>query len=118
MPKQRAAGAVTDRGRELAATLAALVASPPDRPVQASRAPFDDTLLGEVPVSTEDDVRAAVDTARMAQELWAGQPLAARRAVVARFIALLLDREQDILDLVQAESGKSRLSAFEEFADV
>ncbi|QDG88035.1 succinic semialdehyde dehydrogenase [Pseudarthrobacter sp. NIBRBAC000502770] len=118
MPKQRPAGAVTDRGRELAAGLAALVASSPGRPVQASHAPFDGTLLGEVPISTQDDVGAAVETARTAQQLWAARSLAARRAVVARFVALLLDREQDILDLVQAESGKSRLSAFEEFADV
>ncbi|MEV4990059.1 succinic semialdehyde dehydrogenase [Pseudarthrobacter sp. LMD1-1-1.1] len=119
MAKARPAGTVTGRGRELAAELAGLVASSgPGRPAQASHAPFDGTVVGEVPVCTPDDVHAAVETARMAQRQWAAQPIAERRAVIRRFLALLLDSEQDVLDLVQAESGKSRLSAFEEFADV
>ena len=107
-----------DRGRDLAVGLSGLVATAPGRPTQASHAPFDGALLGEVPVCNTHDVNAAVDTARLAQRDWAGVPVAERRAVVRRFRGLVLDREQDILDLVQAESGKSRLSAFEELADV
>ena len=99
-----------DRGRDLAAGLEALVAAGPGGPAQASHAPFDGTVVGEVPVCTTDDVHAAVGTARLAQAHWAGLSIAERRAVIRRFRALLLDREQDILDLVQAESGKSRLS--------
>jgi succinate-semialdehyde dehydrogenase/glutarate-semialdehyde dehydrogenase len=75
-------------------------------------------VLGEVPVCSAHDVDAAVGTARLAQRHWAGVPVAERCAVIRRFRGLVLDREQEILDLVQAESGKSRLSAFEEFADV
>jgi len=118
MAKQQGTGALVDRGRLLSADLSQLVAAPAGRPTQASRAPFDGTLVGEVPVCTTDDVGAAVDRARVAQQRWSGLPVTERRAVVRRFRELLLDREQDILDLVQAESGKARLSAFEEFADV
>lgn len=118
MAKQQGTGALIDRGRLLAADLSQLVAAAAGRPSQASHAPFDGTLVGEVPVCTTDDVGAAVDRARLAQQRWAGLPVTERRAVVRSFRRLLLDREQDILDLVQAESGKARLSAFEEFADV
>lgn len=118
MGKQRGTGALLERGRQLAAELPGLVASAPGRPAQASHAPFDGTVVGEVPVCIPQDVRAAVETARLAQRHRAGLSIAERSAVIRRFVALLLDRERDILDLVQAESGKSRLSAFEEFADV
>lgn len=115
---QRAARTVTVRGRELAAGLAGLVTAAPGGQMRPSHAPFDGSLLGEVPVCSRNDVQAAVGTARLAQRDWAGTSVASRCAVIRRFHALLLDREQDVLDLVQAESGKSRLSAFEEFADV
>lgn len=118
MAKRQGTGALVDRGRLLAADLSRLVTAPAGRPTQASQAPFDGTLVGEVPVCTTEDVGAAVDRARTAQQRWAGLPVAERRAVIRRFRELLLDQEQDILDLVQAESGKARLSAFEEFADV
>ncbi|TLM88172.1 succinic semialdehyde dehydrogenase [Pseudarthrobacter sp. NamE5] len=97
--------------------LSGLVASAPGRPLQASFSPVDRGLIGEVPVCTPEDVAAATATARAAQRQWAAVPLRQRRAVVGRFHALLLQREEDILNLVQAESGKSRLNAFEELAD-
>ncbi|PTT68571.1 succinic semialdehyde dehydrogenase [Arthrobacter sp. HMWF013] len=98
--------------------LSGLVAAAPGRPTQASHAPFDGSLLGDVPVCTTDDVEAAVASARTAQRAWAAVPLTERRAVIRRFRDLLLQQEPGILDIVQAESGKSRLSAFEELADV
>jgi succinate-semialdehyde dehydrogenase / glutarate-semialdehyde dehydrogenase len=94
-----------------------LVSAAPGRPTQASYSPLDGSLVGEVPVCTPDDVGAAVSTARAAQREWAAVPIRQRRAVVGRFHAMLLEREAEILDLVQAESGKSRLNAFEELAD-
>ncbi|NUT71983.1 succinic semialdehyde dehydrogenase [Pseudarthrobacter sp. C4D7] len=118
MAKHQGTGALVDRGRLLAADLSQLVAAAAGRPTQASHAPFDSRLVGEVPVCTTDDVDAAVDCARTAQHHWSALPVSQRRAVIRRFRELLLNREQDVLDLVQAESGKSRLSAFEEFADV
>ncbi|MBD1540210.1 succinate-semialdehyde dehydrogenase (NADP(+)) [Arthrobacter sp. S1_S22] len=94
-----------------------LVTCGPGRATQASHSPVDGSLVGAVPVCTPEDVAAAVESARAAQREWAAVPLRERRAVVGRFHALLLHREAEILDLVQAESGKSRLNAFEELAD-
>lgn len=99
------------------AHLSQLVASAPGRPTQASFSPFDGGAIGEVPVCTPGDVEAAVAGTRAAQRKWAAVPVSERRAVVGRFRRLLLEREADILDLVQQESGKSRLNAFEELAD-
>ncbi|MGO4237790.1 aldehyde dehydrogenase family protein [Pseudarthrobacter sp. YAF2] len=110
--------ALTARGRDLAAGLQGLVTGAPGGPRHATYAPFDGSVVGDVPVCSPHDVDTAVVTARGAQRDWAGKPVAERRAVIRRFRDLLLDRERDVLDLVQAESGKSRLSAFEEFADV
>ena len=97
--------------------LPGLASCAPGRPTQASYSPLDGSLVGEVPICTPADVEAAVATARAAQQKWAAAPLRERRAVVGRFHALLLEREAEILDLVQTESGKSRLNAFEELAD-
>lgn len=99
------------------AHLSQLVAGAPGRPTQASFSPFDGGAIGEVPVCTPGDVEAAVASTRAAQRKWAAVPVSERRAVVGRFRRLLLEREADILDLVQQESGKSRLNAFEELAD-
>ncbi|MFF1253875.1 succinic semialdehyde dehydrogenase [Pseudarthrobacter sp. NPDC058329] len=97
--------------------LSGLVASAPGRPTQVSYAPFDGGVVGEVPVCTPGDVEAAIATARAAQRPWAAVPIRERRAVVGRFRRLLLEREAGILDLIQTESGKSRLNAFEELTD-
>lgn len=97
--------------------LPGLVSCTPGRPTQASYSPLDGSQVGEVPICTPADVEEAVTTAREAQRKWAAVPLRERRAVVGRFHTLLLEREAEILDLVQAESGKSRLNAFEELAD-
>lgn len=74
--------------------------------------------LHPIPQSSVDDVRAAIARAREAQEAWARVPVADRAAVLLRFHDLVLDRQTDILDIIQAESGKARKHAFEEPADV
>ena len=101
-----------------AARLASLVCAAPGRPTQPSHSPFDGTLVGEVPVCTADDVADAVDRARVAQAAWAGTTLAERAAVLLRYHDLVLDRQPELLDVVQRESGKARVSAYEEAADV
>src|SRR4051794_33913812 len=95
--QQGKTGTLSARGRELAAGLEGLVTAAPGGPAQASRAPFDGTVIGDVPVCTAHDVAAAVGTARLAQRHWATVPVAERCAVVRRFRGLVLDREQDIL---------------------
>ena len=80
--------------------------------------PFNGGLLGCVPKCTPEDVEAALARARDVQAAWARTPFAERRAVLRRFHDLVLARQDEILDLVQIESGKARKHAFEEVLDV
>jgi succinate-semialdehyde dehydrogenase / glutarate-semialdehyde dehydrogenase len=75
-------------------------------------------ILGHVPHGTADDVAAAADTAREAQRDWSRLPAAERSEVLLRFARLLLDRQEQVLDLIQLENGKARRHAFEEIIDV
>lgn len=80
-------------------------------------APFTGEVIGEVPACTPADVRERVRRARAAQREWAEWPVGDRARVVLRFHDLLLDRQREILDLIQLETGKSRKHAFEEVVD-
>ncbi|WP_062299771.1 succinic semialdehyde dehydrogenase [Demequina maris] len=82
------------------------------------RCPWDGSVLAEVPTSRPVDVAAAVADARVAQRAWADTPIRERAAVMRRVASLLWGRADDLLDIVQLESGKSRVSAFDELADV
>jgi len=75
-------------------------------------------LLGTVPRCTSEDVELAVARARMAQEAWASTDLAAREAMLMRLHDLVLERQDELLDVIQLESGKARRHAFEEILDV
>ena len=70
--------------------------------------------LHELPRSSADDVRDAVARARLAQLAWARAGFAERRRVLLRAHDLILDRGDQLLDLVQLESGKTRGQALEE----
>lgn len=80
--------------------------------------PFDDAPLGRLPVTTADEVAEAFARARSEQARWAALPLDRRARIGRRFSSLVLRDRDLLLDLVQAETGKSRASAFEEVADV
>jgi len=75
-------------------------------------------LLGTVPRCTSEDVELALSRARAAQEAWASTDWATREAVLMRLHDLVLDRQDELLDVVQLESGKARRHAFEEILDV
>jgi succinate-semialdehyde dehydrogenase/glutarate-semialdehyde dehydrogenase len=80
--------------------------------------PATGSVLGHVPRGTADDVAAAADAARRAQREWHRRPAAERSKVLLRFAKLLLDRQDEVLDLIQLENGKARRHAFEEIIDV
>ncbi len=81
-------------------------------------APCTGDTVATLPVSTPYDVGRAFDAARAAQRAWAARPVGERAAVVLRLHDLLLDRQQEVLDLVQRETGKARRHALEEVLDV
>ncbi len=74
-------------------------------------------VLATTPRCTADDVELAVRRARTAQEIWRRTPFAARREILLRYHDLVLDRQEQLLDVIQLESGKARRHAFEEVLD-
>ncbi|WP_242492288.1 succinic semialdehyde dehydrogenase [Agromyces binzhouensis] len=70
--------------------------------------------LVDLPLSSADDVRGAVSRARLAQVAWARAGFAARRRILLRAHDLIVARREELLDLTQLESGKTRGQAFEE----
>ncbi len=83
-----------------------------------ARAPFTGEVLGEYPRSTAATVEKAVQRARRAQREWAARSLAERTALFVRYHDLILERREEVLDLIQLETGKARKHGFEEVADV
>jgi succinate-semialdehyde dehydrogenase/glutarate-semialdehyde dehydrogenase len=79
--------------------------------------PFTGAPLVELPVSGAEDVATAYERARAAQSAWAKLSPAERAAPFLRFHDAILDRREEILDIVQLETGKARRHAFEEVMD-
>lgn len=67
--------------------------------------------LGEVPDLGAEQVRAAVDIAREAQRTWGSVPLEQRCKRVLKFAEVLMARAEEVIDLLVAECGKTRLEA-------
>ncbi|MFL6099857.1 MAG: succinic semialdehyde dehydrogenase [Actinomycetales bacterium] len=102
----------------LARRLAARVVAAPDAPTHTAMAPFTGAPVAVLPLSSRADVETAVRRARAAQPDWAAVPLADKARIMLRFHDLVLDRQSELLDLIQIECGKARFHAFEEVADV
>lgn len=67
--------------------------------------------LGEIEVSGEPEVRAAVERARSAQPAWAELGSDARGRILRRAVQVLLDQRERFLDVIVQETGKPRLEA-------
>ncbi|MEV0603489.1 succinic semialdehyde dehydrogenase [Streptomyces sp. NPDC050315] len=84
----------------------------------ANHTPFTGEVLAELPESTPEDVADAFERARVAQRQWAATPVRKRAAILLRFHDLVLQRQAEVLDLIQLETGKARLHAHEEIQAV
>ena len=80
-------------------------------------APFTGTPLTTIPQSTANDVHSAFERAREAQREWAALPVRRRVKPFLRLFDMMLARQSEALDLLQRETGKARLHAFEEILD-
>ncbi len=100
--------------QSLVARLARGVTATGEPVLVTTTAPLTGEPLATLPQSSPADVELAFELARRAQQAWAAQPLRHRAAVLLRFHDLLLKRQDEVLDLIQAETGKARLHAFEE----
>ncbi|MGA9399428.1 succinic semialdehyde dehydrogenase [Haladaptatus sp.] len=80
--------------------------------------PFTGEQIGSVPAATERDVSKAVSSARAAQREWSSWSVERRASLLSRFHDLVLDRQDELLDVMGLESGKARQHSFEEVLDV
>ena len=74
--------------------------------------------IADIPISEVGDVDAAFASARRAQRSWAESGLDVRSRALLDLHDLVLDRQREILDLIQYESGKARKHAFDEVMHV
>jgi aldehyde dehydrogenase (NAD+)/succinate-semialdehyde dehydrogenase/glutarate-semialdehyde dehydrogenase len=80
--------------------------------------PFTGDRLATLPISSAADVETAYAKARAAQEAWAALSPSERAKPFLKFVDALVDRREEILDILQLETGKARRHAFEELLDV
>ncbi len=76
--------------------------------------PFNGQPLAVIPQSSGEDVAEAFRRARRAQEAWARTPAHVRAETLLNLHDIVLDRQDEITDLICWESGKSRKHAFDE----
>ena len=101
----------------LAALAARVCAGEGEREQIEIENPATGSVLATVPRCTADDVDAAVERGRKAQASWRDTPFAERERILLRYHDLILDRQDEVLDVIQLESGKARRHAFEEILD-
>ncbi len=63
-------------------------------------------------------IDTAVTKARAAATTWSATPVRERTRIARRFGKLILERRDDILDAIQADTAKARLAALDEILDV
>ena len=74
----------------------------------AIHSPANGEFVGEVSISTADEVRAAVARGRAAQVEWAKKPVAARMALLLDVREKLLARLDEVVEVSSKENGKPR----------
>jgi succinate-semialdehyde dehydrogenase/glutarate-semialdehyde dehydrogenase len=94
------------------------VTAAPDAPHVTTLAPYTGVELARLPISRPEDVEDAFTRARVAQRTWAAMPIETRKKILLRFHDLVLARQDEALDLMQAENGKTRRDAFLEVSDI
>ncbi|MGI9100899.1 MAG: aldehyde dehydrogenase family protein [Terriglobales bacterium] len=67
--------------------------------------------LPPVPVSSPDQVREAIRRARAAQRSWANTSFSERRRKLLALNRLILDRSEELCDVIARETGKPRIEA-------
>ncbi len=76
-----------------------------------SYAPATGELIGEAPVTTPEEVKKVVERARRAQRAWGALPVEERASRMLRFRDAIVDRADEIVDLISRECGKPKHEA-------
>jgi acyl-CoA reductase-like NAD-dependent aldehyde dehydrogenase len=80
-------------------------------PATHSGAPARGELVGELQVSSDDEVRRVVERARKAQTAWARLPVEERAHRLLRLRDAIAERAEDLVECVSRESGRPRYEA-------
>ena len=84
----------------------------PDEPRRLRlRSVVDLEEIGVIEVQPEAEVRAAVERARKAQPAWAALSVEKRASYLKRVLKILLERQEDVIETVIRETGKTRSEA-------
>ena len=102
----------------LARRLAARVVASDDAEIVTIITPLTGGPIAELPRSTTQDVARAFAAARIAQREWRVRSPKVRAHILRKAGDLAMAQQSDGLDIVQLETGKSRVHAFDEVADV
>ena len=94
------------------------LATPTSRKALTVESPVRPGESVRIPQGTSRDVESAAKRVRAAQREWAQRSPSERAGFARRLHTLVLERQEEILDVIQWETGKSRRSAFDEVADV
>jgi len=103
------------RLRELLGRVTLTAGSHATAPLEA---PFSGEPIFDIPLGTASDIEEAANRARRAQTAWAATPFRTRAKIFLRYHDLILERQAEVLDLIQLETGKARRHAVEEDLDV
>ena len=76
------------------------------------------SVCATVPACSAAKTLAAIQDARVAQAAWAARPVAERAKILMRIHDAVLQHRDELLDIIQLETGKNRASALDEVMDV
>ncbi|WP_042461925.1 aldehyde dehydrogenase family protein [Neobacillus dielmonensis] len=77
--------------------------------------PFDDTVVADIKIASKAQLESAFEAANKAQKEWSKNP-ELRRSVIEKVIAYFKEHQQEIVDVLVAESGSSVLKSNVEVA--
>lgn len=78
--------------------------------------PSDTSEIGRVALSSSEDVKKAVESAREAFKSWSSMTIKARAAIMLKFHALIRDNSQELANLIVQENGKNMTEALADVA--
>lgn len=80
----------------------------------AEVSPLTGRVLTRIPTSTDEDLAAALRRSHEFQPRWAKVPVSERAEALLRFHDLLLEDSEHLLDIICAETGKTRMDSYQE----
>ncbi|HPR63981.1 MAG TPA: aldehyde dehydrogenase family protein [Thermoanaerobaculia bacterium] len=79
--------------------------------VTLSKDPATGEVIGNSPLHSTDEVKEAVAASRTAQERWRTMPLRHRVAAMKRVRKILLERADELAEIIARDNGKTRIDA-------